>query len=127
MNETKIKEIILDRTKKKISTMVGAFTLESIDVDVIAENISMGFIAKFEAEVLSQEAIEYYEFEFDIPANWWEQLKNELMPKWFLRIFPVKYRKVTQTKRFKHMAFFPDVKKIFPPGERVVFRTVVFD
>ena len=45
---------------------------------------------------------------FEYPANWWEMLKQALIPKWLLKYMPIRFNKVVAVHKY------PEV--VVPPG-----------
>jgi len=51
------------------------------------------------------------------PVNWWQCFKEEMMPKWFNRIFPIKYY------HYNFVAVFPNLAvKLDEPVSFIYFR-----
>jgi len=56
----------------------------------VVEETARGLLVKLEADILALGSHqEHVSLEVEYPATWWQHFKKDLMPGWFLRLFPV--------------------------------------
>lgn len=82
----------------------------------ITPNVLRGqMIAQLYAYVMATEAqVLNVTFTEEVPADWWQQLKQERAPTWFLRRWPVKMRTREVLRKVKAQAIFPHFNRAWP-------------
>lgn len=106
MNRT----IEFESVKFQIRQEFGEFVLSRSEINV--ENNMLGMVIAMRTYILGQHNYQEYTVKHQIPANWWECFKEEHMPKWFIKRYPVKKKYIKQTVTFDH-------KKLFPKAEYI--------
>lgn len=53
---------------------------------------------------------------FRVPTTWWQMLKRDYAPAWFIDRFPVRMKTVTKKVRYKTYGKFPEYRYVAPPG-----------
>jgi len=92
------------------------------------ENTVRGMMIKLRHEIYGQHDYQRYSVKFDIPLNWWECFKQDNMPKWYLKKFPVKKKQMWRTVEFDHKKIFPESTIKFPKSlGPVVFHSQPMD
>jgi len=75
-------------------------------------------------EIYGQHNYQKYKVYVDVPANWWEALKYERLPGWWILRWPIKWQTVEREITFDHKKLFPE-STIKAPSEMgpVVFHS----
>jgi len=118
-----LKQITLEALKFKAQNNIGRYMVEnmSIEINDVAISIANEFIYELETKILGQQNVQKYHIPFDIPKNWWEHFKQDIMPGWFKEKFPVKLKKVEKEFEFNHMALLPDLNISSEQGRVVMY------
>ena len=112
--------INLEVIKYLISQDFGLFFFSSTDFKI--EHALQSLVIQMRSHILGQHHYQEYTVMQPIPANWWETFKEEKMPDWYKKRYPVKRRFARHTITFDHKLLFPGIDKKFPPE----FGTIVF-
>lgn len=98
-----------DRIKPYVPTMAKE-TL-GVEVDAPIETLTTRIIAHWK-ELRHKLAEDTYTCHFYHPATPWQHFKQEYLPKWFVKRYPVVNKKYTRTVNFTRYATYPmaDVK-----------------
>ena len=83
---------------------------------VTAKETMRGLMIKLHHEVFGQHRYQKYTVSIEVPASWWDHFKQDKMPKWFLKLSPVKMKSKSQTVTFDHKKIFPDSTIRYPDG-----------
>ena len=67
-----------------------------------------------ESYVLGQHNYQEYTVMVPTPMNWWECFKEERMPEWYLKRYPVKRKFTRETITFDHKTLFPKSDVVLP-------------
>ena len=77
--------------------------------------VLMGTVMKLRASVLAHKTVEKeFKVEFQTPRNWWELLKEDHAPMWFLKRFPTKFMSVWRTSVFEEYDTYPRARIDLP-------------
>lgn len=103
-------EVIPIMFEKKISKYDWA-RLRQPEVIRFCDNLTDAVVYQFRAYVLgeSQKPIQFE----GVPTSWWQMLKRDHAPAWFLKRFPAKCKTVTIDAK----VFYPDLKVSVPTRE----------
>lgn len=115
-------EIILNKIQLSVSQKFSNSALDSMKVNVVDSVLTDDFTMYLEMFVAGQQTIQTYKVTNEFPKNWWEHLKQSF-PKWYIKKYPVKLKKHTQSITFNHKALFP--KMDMPQGQIVRWYTPV--
>ena len=75
----------------------------------------MGTVMKLRSSVLAHKTVEKeFRVEFQTPRNWWELLKEDHAPMWFLKRFPTKFMSVWRTAVFEEYDTYPRARIDLP-------------
>lgn len=100
--------ITFDRIKVQIAQMVDPDFFKSTEIAV--ENTVRGLMIKLHHEVFGQHNYQEYTVMQPIPANWWECFKEEHMPQWYIKRYPIKRKFARHTITFDHKELFPHAR-----------------
>ena len=102
------KVIALRRIARAMQARMSTKYTTTTDVEAWADSISARFVAEMWGETVEEKKV-VVPVKVLVPANWWEQLKEEHAPLWFLRRWPVKFRKRQETA-----VYTLSVKAVYP-------------
>ena len=105
-------EVGLGRMRFTAQEIFDGHTLHSLRFDFTPDEILNRLVYKLSTEVLV-EKVQEVEKEIKYPASWWQAFKLEVLPKWFRRRFPIRW-KVTKVK-LERCAGYPQMKCVLPP------------
>ena len=88
-------------------------THQTEGLSIVRHPVYDGILTKLEYKVYGVEREEVYELEYNSPLTWWDHLKADKFPKWWLKRFPVKTKQEVRVLRIDHRMLFPDVAKKF--------------
>jgi hypothetical protein len=99
-------------------TRVGASAIGSFEVHTWQDFIGDKAF-EFTADILAQKIVDdTYTFNigYKVPASWWEHFKQDKMPSWFIKRYPVQYATGTATKKvkFTRYATYPMANIVIP-------------
>lgn len=105
-------KIQMDLMRYQLSEILGATSLEDLEINLGKDFLSNRIQYRLEFSLLNNKiADDTYKcyFTYKEPQTWFEHLKKDKAPKWFLRKFPVKYNtiKKTRTVNFTRYAQYP--------------------
>lgn len=111
------------------TTVLGRTMLESIRFSVENHPALDGLVYNLEAEVLSDKIAEdsyTAYFYWKEPATWFQHLKQEHGPAWFLRRFPVRlvHKKAKRTIGFTRWAQYPKANVAIDKKSHVFLETL---
>ncbi len=96
--------VTLDRLKVSCAIMFGANLAESLTLEMIpmyADALSKNLCYRLNAFVYHREVRREESEWVQYPKRWWDSLKLEFAPKWFIRKWPVVYeRKAVLVKHY---------------------------
>jgi hypothetical protein len=77
------------------------------------------FLAEFSTTVLSGRRIEQHpSVTHQVPASWWQHLKDDCLPAWARRRWPVRYRELKTTLLLEQDILFPYADFVPPPPDQ---------
>ena len=124
------RQIKFDIGKCAVSKL-GAFSRDRIDYRVEESPEFSGLLHTLSTGILERKIMEdkyKVTFNYKYPSSWWEQLKLEKLPKWFISRYPVKYsyKTIKRTVNITRKATYPMADIVMPKniGE-VIIRDVV--
>lgn len=98
-------------------TRISRFQLQSLRVDHVADQHQADWIFRSSFKCVEDMNLVEREQKIEIntvPLNWWQHLKKDHAPEWFVKKWPVKYK--TETHVITGHVLYPD----FDPGDRSV-------
>ena len=107
-----MKTITLKKLKVGISYALGKDIIDSMQFDEYNDALTNNIIHRLEFEVLSNKIVDdkyTFQLEFKYPATWFQYLKQDKFPKWFIKKYPVRYKTETRKKsaKFSRYAIYP--------------------
>lgn len=119
-------KVVLERKKIQAQEFLSRHALRSLSVEQIEDVVLGGLMIKLKTEILAEtEPKELYVVVFKIHKNWWEQFKEEKLPKWLLKNFPVKYIFAKKYLTIHREAWYPKLNKVFPETGSPIIKTFV--
>lgn len=103
-----MREIMLEKLKIAGVQKIGRTTLDNMKMSNWWEGPTEDLVLRLSSYMLAQRIVDdTYEFEYKIPATWWQHFKAEKFPlSWKLR-WPVKYRTEKEIVKFVRHATYP--------------------
>jgi len=92
---------------------IGKYMFTSTELKI--EDHIRGALIKLRAYVLGQHNYQKYKVVVAVPKNWWEHLKQDHFPQWYVHRYPVQTKPVSREITFDHMQLFPKCDINFPP------------
>ena len=100
--------------KVQVMQRYGKFTFEATELTI--QDAIRDLIIRLDSFILGQHDYQKYKVYIAVPANWWEHLKQDRFPKWYIKRFPVKTKAVGREITFDHKKLFPKSDIMFPPN-----------
>ena len=96
------------------------------DLDIkLYEDCMRNMVLEMKTHILGQTKIDTYNVEFSYPKNAWNTFKQDRMPKWFNKKFPIQYKIEVKTIKCDCKVLFPELKTPLP-GMGQVYYTMGF-
>ena len=112
--------------KVQVMQQYGKFTFEATQLTI--QDAVRDLIIRLDSFILGQHDYQKYKVSMAVPLNWWEHLKQDRFPKWYIKRFPTKTKHVTREITFDHKKLFPKSSVMFPPNiGPVVFHSHTID
>ena len=91
---------ILTLLKRRAEIKLDRNLLTNTNFGII-ENCFDEILINFQSEIYAEvkQTSVYVEVKYTLPDGWFQQFKQEVLPKWFLKYFPVKTKEHTVWKR----------------------------
>lgn len=87
------KEIVLERIRFMLAQRVTAGYMERIKVDVDMDWLLGDMVIRFEKELLGEiVGTQEHTVMVDVPSSWWQHLKEDHFPQWYVRRWPVLHK-----------------------------------
>jgi hypothetical protein len=84
-------ERMIEARKFRLVSRVSAGTLEAAGIQVTVDRIMDNFAASIELNLYGEKVGQAYGSEsMAFPTSWWQHLKRDYAPQWFLHRWPVK-------------------------------------
>ena len=87
----KIDKIVLNKSKLRLQNVIRRIQLHNTEMDIL-EMAGGDLIVRIQKICVSGQEKIIKETQF--PCNWWEAFRERWFFKWWLRLYPVQYRKV---------------------------------
>lgn len=92
-------QLLLKKCQYEAREFLGAFALDQMRLEHRLDHMMNGFVFSLRTAILESEREEHRtedKQEVSVPSSWWQHFKRDNdLPKWFLKRWPVKYRKIT--------------------------------
>ncbi len=109
--ESHIKETILEKIRFNISRELSELDLHfGFKVEQYSNHATANFIHQIKMDILGERDKK----EVKIPSSWWQMFKQEYVPQWFLKRYPVQSKYIGL---FDYCVLYPHLKCSLP-GER---------
>lgn len=110
------KTIMLERLKYGVFQQIGAFTRATMKFDTrVVDPLCRSMITTLEADVLAHKVDQQQvKRHVSVPESWWQHLKQDHAPAWFLKRRPVKNERQEVVVTVKKWATFPEAN-FYPP------------
>jgi 6-pyruvoyl-tetrahydropterin synthase len=112
ITENQTKKIALKKIKLSMSHYLGAFGLSNSTINIMDEAYTNNVVASFHTYLFGQEKFKTYHRTVEIPATWWQMLKQDHFPAFLIDWFPVKTIKKKFYFSFDHTVLFPNINHI---------------
>lgn len=98
---TRFAEVVSRTLRRERFASRTAINLSLLEVDTLIEPLTDELIVRLNAHIYGEEMGTHT---FQTPTTWWDHLKQDHAPGWFLKRYPVKYTKTT----LRGTALFPE-------------------
>jgi hypothetical protein len=102
-----IERITFENLKVRLLSRIGPYTLDSLRVGVISNILAEGLVAELDMKILGQKNSHEYEVSFQMPKNWWQHLRQTVLPGFWLKKCPVKKKIIKKYFKFDHYSLLP--------------------
>jgi hypothetical protein len=115
LNETK-HEYIKNMIAYTINEYVDQYELpirsiiDDKETMIWAKNSGMAYVLGIKTRICSREEEIEVAYEYQVPASAWDYVKENYLPKWFLKRFPAKTKTVSGKVKSKAIFFYPKIK-----------------
>lgn len=124
---SKIREVALNRRSFSINGMLPTGFMQGIEAETYRMQAGE-MCLRLCKHIYAEERVEQIDvpFNYSIPANWFEHLKQALAPTWVKSYWPVRMAETTVSKRvdLTQYMLYPSLPE--PEGGPVVLKMVVF-
>lgn len=115
MSEEQFSKVVLKRIKQVAKMSFGSSVLEEMDLRSIRDHMTDSIIFALRTSVMAETLSDREkEVVFEYPSSWWQWLKKDKFPQWFLKRFPVQYTKTSEKVRFEEIALYPNLALAMP-------------
>lgn len=115
LDEKQFSKVLLSRLRQVAKMSLGDHAIDKMDLRVLRDDMTDSILFALRTEVMTERLSDREKtIIFEYPATWWEHLKKEMAPRWFLKRYPVKFSKYTQKIRFEEIALYPMLPAIIP-------------
>ena len=104
------KGINLEAIKFRISQNFSKYMIDSMQLNVFEEHLGNAINIEFQTKIFGQHNKQKYTVKIRIPKNWWQHFKRDILPNWYKKIYPVKWKFKKRVIEFDHIALMPDIK-----------------
>lgn len=119
---------LLQRVRIGQRYQLGADVLDELDIEIepLLDILMLRMSTYVWTEKLAEES---QEVTHEVPATWFQHLKQDHAPAWVLRRWPVRMSAITTVVRFTRSAAYPgaDIKIPSPLGAPVLWEDVHYD
>jgi hypothetical protein len=123
-----IEQVVLERLRYAVTGSLGAAAAADLRVSTYPEYLFDGLVYQLTVDVLAEKLVdEVLDGYFPLPANGWQLFKEQHMPAWFIKRYPVKTAWRTCRVEYKKHATYPRANIVLPKDKfgRVVLRESV--
>lgn len=114
--------------------MVDTHTLRhSLELSQHIDNSRRALVISLRGYVLAEEVdnrTKAVTFKTTIPATWWDHLKQDKLPYWLTKLFPIKLKTIEKSKKvtFRRLATYPKANIVLPElGSTIVYRNQLYE
>ena len=114
MNTEFVRRELIAR-KYRLSTSVSQQQLEQMGIDVAADWLMGQLAVSLEMELYGEKSgTGEFEESMDFPRTWWQHLKKDFAPHWFLARWPVKTNTWKLQVKADRWRVYPNIEKPLP-------------
>lgn len=111
--EQNVKRVLLKVHELNYKTVIPRRLIEDCKVEIEEEYMMLADHLLYSIKTYLASETKVYKYvakREKVPVNWWEHLKHEKAPIWFINRYPVKYRNVdTLVKSTTHVKVCPHI------------------
>ena len=120
-----INQVILERRRSQVQKFLTGHSLKNLTVEETKDIILDELIVKLKTEILAEvEPKELYIAVFKIHSSWYQWFKDDCLPRWFKKFYPVKYIFVKKYLTVHREAWYPQLNRIFPECGQIIIKDV---
>ena len=134
MEQTIMEQTILERVDVGNRTMVDMSVLrQSLNVEQYMDDQLRAMVISIRGYVLAEEVdnrTTTVKFQLDIPANWWEHFKRDVLQRLFKGKLKLRFQRIVRVKSvtFRKLATYPKANIAIPElGTTIVYRTQIYE
>ena len=116
LDDMPYEQVKIEKLKHSINLAVAECQLTDFSVQELKHYADYS-ILQLKAAVWAEEKEKSYK-DLHTPATWWDQLKLNHFPRWFLRRFPVRTK--TTRVHFVRQATYPRLQLLLPQDETYI-------
>ena len=121
-------DMILDLLKLEAATVFNGHSLANLSIDKYYDHLCCGLVYKLRTMVPAENVKEEtHTVSVEYPDGWWNPFKDEYVPEWILRDFPVKYATKKETVTFTAYNMYPKFPEVYPEcenGRQIIIKHV---
>ncbi len=122
ISDQQFSEVLLKRLKQVGKMSFGDHVIENMDLRSLRDHMTDSLIFSLRTNVMTEQMSERSKtITFKYPNSWWDFLKLKHAPSWFVKKWPVKWQKKSQTVTFEEIALYPKLPSIAPEQSGEVF------
>lgn len=115
------RRINLNRIRVEAEECISGEALHNLTLSKVEDDMSMHLWLKLRTEILAEKLQETTKVMIiEVPTSWWQMLKRDVFPKWFIALYPVKNRTIKDTVTFTRFAKFPTINRVFPRDKPIM-------
>lgn len=127
MNRTPLtgekKHVLIERVKVHIRQALAEDWPIETDFEVLASQLAGTLVASLKAYIIAEPVGSTVTTEtIQVPANWWQHLRETVLPEWWLSLHPVIYKARHVTCEWEERYLYPQLPLTLPKcGPRYKF------
>lgn len=98
-------DYILEQVVLGMSRHFGFTSIDSVKTQI--DVFSNHFVAQVKASVFGNAETVSDSLDIQVPASWFQQLKQDCFPKWLLHIFPVRHKTISVPVKIDLQRYYP--------------------
>lgn len=123
---TTISRFILEKRKVQAQEFLSGHSLLNLNIETQEDIVLDGLLVKLKTEILAEtEPKELYVACFKMHQSWWQWFKDEIMPKGFKKLFPVKFILVKKYLTIHREAWYPKLNRVFPESGNPIIKEFI--